>query len=293
MKKDNIILLYIGTARIEQELTGENRKAWEYKKRFAELEEDEMMGNYEKSASVFAEFSRIRTITTGQIKDGRLHLKNYAFEDEKKLLEIFFNDIRILQKKNIEMQIAGYNTKGFDVPFIFKRAIVNQVKPHKLFNIGGLKPWEVGNLDIWEQWNGTSQYKGNLIGICNALGVESPRNDKYGAEVDQSFYDVGISEVLEHTQNAITSIANVFMRLMFEPLISKVEISEVEEPKPLGLIERIGEFGITEADKKELVKKASELDYVEKEKLIEILKGVLLPIGGELEQEVELLILGA
>ena len=49
-------------------------------------------------------------------------VQSFFGEDEKKILEQFFNSI-----ENVD-ELIGFNSNSFDIPFIIKRAIINKVR---------------------------------------------------------------------------------------------------------------------------------------------------------------------
>jgi uncharacterized protein YprB with RNaseH-like and TPR domain len=64
-------------------------------------------------------------------------------KDFNNLLDNHFN-----QPQHI---LCGHNAKEFDIPFLARRMIINQILPDKL-NLFGKKPWEIPHLDTLELW---------------------------------------------------------------------------------------------------------------------------------------------
>jgi DNA polymerase elongation subunit (family B) len=63
-------------------------------------------------------------------------------KDFNNLLGNHFNQQHIL---------CGHNAKEFDIPFLARRMIINQIAlPEKL--LFGKKPWEIPHLDTLELW---------------------------------------------------------------------------------------------------------------------------------------------
>ena len=68
--------------------------------------------------------------------------------EEKDILEKFFD----LLSKMPDYELAGHNIKAFDLPFIFRRAIINGIQPHAKVSFYGMKPWDIQVTDTIELW---------------------------------------------------------------------------------------------------------------------------------------------
>jgi DNA polymerase III epsilon subunit-like protein len=71
------------------------------------------------------------------------------FGDEKKILRDF-NNLLNNHFNQAQHILCGHNAKEFDIPFLARRMIINQIPiPNKL-NLFGKKPWEIPHLDTLE-----------------------------------------------------------------------------------------------------------------------------------------------
>jgi uncharacterized protein YprB with RNaseH-like and TPR domain len=56
--------------------------------------------------------------------------------------------------------LCGHNAKEFDIPFLARRMIINQIALPDKLNLFGKKPWEIPHLDtlelVWDYKHYTS-----------------------------------------------------------------------------------------------------------------------------------------
>lgn len=300
VKLEDLVFIDTETARLQKELKEgtPDYDAWEYmKKRKLEKDGGDIKEEYIKTAGLYAEFSRLLCISVGRIKNGKLIITSYKDKDEKKMLEHFMGDLDEVVKHRPDTKLVGHSVKGFDIPFIFRRSLVNGVMPNRLIDVGGLKPWELTSLDTKELWKGTGYYGASLISVCLALGIPSPKSDITGAEVGDVYHnegEAGLTRITEYCERDVMAVANVVMRCRFEPIFDDYEPVEPKQRRKLGLLERISKAGIiTKKDEKEILKKVKGASIEEKEKQIKILKASLIIKGKELSEDLELKILRA
>lgn len=89
--------------------------------------------------------------------------------DEKEIIVRFWNNYRNLREASRNM--IGFNTKGFDIPFLVQRSLILGISiPKSLFqNMRYLDSIFIDLRDIWTagQWGG----EGSLDQICQACGL--------------------------------------------------------------------------------------------------------------------------
>ena len=87
---------------------------------------------------------------------------------------------------------AGHNIKGFDLPVISRRCLVNGLPiPHKM-DIMGVKPWDLGfiidTLELFKIGVFGNQKGTTLDSACYAFGVPSPKQNIDGSMVHTEWY---------------------------------------------------------------------------------------------------------
>jgi hypothetical protein len=110
--------------------------------------------------------------------------------DEKVVLTTFFKAVdKALKSASssatmLRPTVIGHNVTGFDLRFLWQRAIINGMKPHPLLPWGAMG-WSDSVRDTMHMWNPDKDKRIALHKLCLALGVISPKdkNGMTGADV--------------------------------------------------------------------------------------------------------------
>lgn len=150
---------------------------------------------YERSA-LFPEFSKIVCISIGrhqtigidsptpQSVEG-FKVKSLYGEEYQLLTE--FRDI-LLHDSFRNWKLWGHNIKWFDISFVAKRMIMNQISVPSHLNVIGKKPRDIPHIDTQELRQLGRTVSTSLELMCVSLGVESPKQEIDGKEVKKIFY---------------------------------------------------------------------------------------------------------
>lgn len=135
---------------------------------------------YIKYSPLHSEFSKVLCLAVGAISHDK-SIENLVLhsDDESELLNEFSQHLN----SNRNMNLAGYNIKGYDIPTLVTRMFVNKVKLPPQLNLRGKKPWEIYTLDLAEDWKGLRFAMCSLDTVCMALGIESPKDQFTGGEM--------------------------------------------------------------------------------------------------------------
>lgn len=273
LRKQNIedfLFFDIETAPAVAELTEDSPlwDAWEYHCIKNGIED--VAGSYFEQAPLHAEFGRIACITIGVVRNDKIGIKTFANEDEKELLEDFNNTISNFV--NNKTMLCGHVITGFDMPFIMKRCMVHRILPNILFDVAHLKPWEVSAMDTATLWKGTAFKMSTLISLTACLGLESPKDDISGADVGKLFWEGEIDRIVEYCERDVVAVVNVVRALRGE---DSLEVAEVKEKKPLGVLEYLFHGGAYTEEVKERLKEAiSGMNKTDKGRAMEILNAL-------------------
>ena len=230
---DNILFLDIETVP-EQEnfdlLDDEMKTLWELKTQYQRKEDISGEQFYDR-AGIWAEFGKIVCISVGYfINKG--NIRNFRvtsfFGDEKKILKDFSNLLNnhFNQPQHV---LCGHNAKEFDIPFIARRMIINDISiPNKL-NLFGKKPWEIPHLDTLELWKfGDYKHYTSLKLMCKVLGIPSSKGDIDGSQVGHVFYvEKDIDRIITYCEKDTIAVAQIFLRLRKEALLIEEEIIHI------------------------------------------------------------------
>ncbi len=233
IRLDNILFLDIETVP-EQEnfdlLDDEMKTLWELKTQYQRKEDISGEQFYDR-AGIWAEFGKIVCISVGYfINKG--DIRNFRvtsfFGDEKKILKDFSNllDNHFNQPQHV---LCGHNAKEFDIPFIARRMIINDISiPNKL-NLFGKKPWEIPHLDTLELWKfGDYKHYTSLKLMCKVLGIPSSKGDIDGSQVGHVFYvEKDIDRIITYCEKDTIAVAQIFLRLRKEALLIEEEIIHI------------------------------------------------------------------
>lgn len=191
LKKINlkdILFIDIETSTTTKELdiNSSTFDAWAYTKRRNNETDEELVAMYADQAALHADFGRVVCISVGMLSGKKLHLKTFNNFDEKALIVEFYE----MLDKFKGNYLCGHNIKSFDIPYIAKRGMINNLLPHALLDTSGEKPWTMDwLLDTKELWQMGSFDRTSLITLTNALGIASPKEDLQGKDVPKYFWD--------------------------------------------------------------------------------------------------------
>lgn len=250
---------------------------WQYRNKDTDelATDEEIEFNYRKNGGLLPELGKIACITMGQFKDDVFYIKSY-YGDEPTIIREFVKKVN--SQKFI---LCGFNVKGFDLPFIRKRAAILGVDyiDKTKGNDSGIKPWDMDGtvVDLMEHWRGSNFINTSLELVCYALDIPTPKGAIRGNEVSDTYFNGGLSTIIKYCEGDVIATANIVRRWRDEPLINddvKVLTEEIATPK--GLVERIRDEGLTPELYEELVSKQKSLDKEEKQKAIKIIEAALL-----------------
>jgi len=94
----------------------------------------------------------------------------------------------------------------------------------------GKRPWEVPHLDTLELWRfGDYKNYNSLELMSRILGIPSPKDDIKGSEVYRVYYEENnISRIVKYCEKDTVTVAQIFLRLRNEPLLTDDEIIIVD-----------------------------------------------------------------
>lgn len=186
---------------------------------------------YQKKAGILAEFAKVICISTGffyKDKVGRtcLKIKSNSGHDEKVLLQQFVALLDRMYKHNPNFQFAGHNIKEFDVPFLCRRMIINNMALPGYLNVHGAKPWEIKWLDTLHWWR-FGDYKNytSLHLLASALGVPTSKDDIDGSMVQHVYYqEKDLPRITRYCEKDVVVVARIIQKFMNLPQIDDEHI---------------------------------------------------------------------
>lgn len=212
------------------DLDVEMKELWEQKTQYQRRDDFTPEDFYER-AGIWAEFGKIVCISVGYFTN-KSDIRNFRvtsfFGEEKKILKDFSNllDTHFGHAQHV---LCGHNAKEFDIPFIARRMIINNIAIPAKLNLFGKKPWEIPHLDTLELWK-FGDYKNftSLKLLTKILGIPSPKGDIDGSQVANVFYaDKDIDRIITYCEKDVIAVAQIFLRFRREELLIEDEIIHV------------------------------------------------------------------
>lgn len=214
------------------------KKLWERKAQVLlrkggdfEPEQEDYERIYAEKAGIFAEFGKIVCISmvyiSGPEGQWSLRVKSLAGRDERELLINFrelldkhFNDAD-------QFALCGHNIKEFDIPYLCRRMVINQVPFPAILDVSGKKPWEVKQfIDTMDLWKfGDAKQFTSLDLLATSLDIPTPKDDIGGADVGRVFWqDRDLERIVTYCQKDVLTVVQVLRRLSFQPLFEDHQI---------------------------------------------------------------------
>ncbi|MFZ6023404.1 MAG: ribonuclease H-like domain-containing protein [Bacteroidota bacterium] len=190
--------------------------------------------SYRKKAGILAEFGRIICISTAFFHtddEGHLHLKmkSIAGDDEVEILRIFTQLCEKIQQINPYFQFAGHNIREFDIPYIGRRMLINNLSLPACFQIQDRKPWELKMFDTLNWWKfGDHKNYVSLDLLAHVLGISSSKTDMDGSMVQDVYYvDNDLPRIVAYCERDVVVTANIILRFLQQPILKPENIAVV------------------------------------------------------------------
>jgi len=183
---------------------------------------------YDKAA-IYAEFGKIICISCGIIQgegeNRSMTIKSFFGDDERTLLKEFC-DMLTKWSAGIQKYLCAHNGKEFDFPYLCRRMMINNECIPSLLMISGKKPWEVNLIDTMEMWKfGDYKTYTSLHLLSHVLGIPTSKDDIDGSMVGSVYWkDHDLARIVHYCQKDVITMAQVYLRMNREPLISSQNI---------------------------------------------------------------------
>lgn len=129
----------------------------------------------------------------------------------KPISELLYN----IDRAGRSMRLTGHNIKKFDIPWLIKRMVVNDVAVPVQLQVWGKKPWEITHLDTGELW-ALANWDGyvSLDVLSCILGIPSPKDQMKGEYVGKAFWiEKRFEEIKDYCEEDTKCVARICHRL--------------------------------------------------------------------------------
>jgi uncharacterized protein YprB with RNaseH-like and TPR domain len=186
-----------------------------FQKRFPEDADKDYSQMFVNRSALVPEFAKIACVSVAFVTEkGEIKMQSFSNENEKDLLQ----DVQKLLRRVGELGffLCGHNVKGFDIPMLAKRMIMNGLLPPKILPGHDTKPWEIKALDTKELW----QYGGygsiaSLELMCVCMDVESSKNmEVTGNKVHEAYWtNKDIKGIVEYCEKDVLVLIDVIKKI--------------------------------------------------------------------------------
>ncbi len=189
---------------------------------------------YKEKAGIYAEFGKIVCISVGVVgrhpdtKELFIRLKSFASEDEAELLKDFSEMVTSYYNNTSTHFMCGHNIREFDIPYICRRLLINQMPLPKALDLAGKKPWETKHLlDTLELWKfGDYKHYTSLKLLAAVFGFPSPKDDIDGSEVGSVFWEGNdLPRIAKYCEKDVLATAQLLLKYMRMPILEEQQIS--------------------------------------------------------------------
>jgi 3'-5' exonuclease len=140
-------------------------------------------------------------------------------EDERKLLNEFW---LMLRRENIKSFIA-HNGLGFDLPYIWKRSVVNQVKPSLQLDLRRYRnDFVYDTMCMWGNWEARGNASLNALASGLGLGAKNGSGD----QVLQLWRERRHREIAEYCLQDCWLTYQCYGRMNFSPTTDKDNVKQ-------------------------------------------------------------------
>ncbi len=200
---------------------------WDLKIRNS-LEDGENPADKYPNAGLHAEFGKIICISAGvyHVRNGERYfrIKSFYGDDEHALLADF---VRLLQTQPTGLILCGHNIKGFDLPFLCRRMLINGLRIPTQLDVTGKKPWEINHLDTMELWRfGDFRHYSSLNLLAAVFDIPTPKDDISGEDVYRVYYEENnLERIRVYCEKDVITTAQLLLKLRNEDVIAQERVT--------------------------------------------------------------------
>ncbi len=186
--------------------------------------------SYHQKAGILAEFGKIVCISTAffyqQNGQWTLKIKSIYGDDEAEILNNFIALCQKVQQLHPQFQFAGHNIKEFDIPFICRRLMIQQIPLPDFLQFHDKKPWETKMFDTLHWWKfGDHKNYVSLHLLASVLNIPTSKDDIDGSMVQVVYHqEKNLDRIVAYCQKDVVVTANIILRFHHLPLLEASQI---------------------------------------------------------------------
>lgn len=191
---------------------------------------------YHTRAGIWAEFGKIICISTAFFyEDDKnqlcLRIKSVSGDDEKVLLENFISLCNKFYSVHKQFQFGGHNIREFDIPYICRRMMINNLPLPSYLQLHNKRPWDVKMFDTLSWWKfGDIKNYTSLNLLASALNIPSSKTTMDGSMVQDVYYiEKNLPKIVSYCEQDVIVTANIILRFFNKPILNKQQINNAIE----------------------------------------------------------------
>jgi len=230
----NLLLLDIETVPIVQNFTDLDsnwQQLWIDKVSKSLPENISPENSWKMRGGIMAEFGKIVCISTGYFYEDEnrnqcFKIKSIANDDETQLLQDFTELCNKFYKLNKNFIFGGHNIREFDIPYICRRILINNLPLPEYLWLHDRKPWEIKMFDTLSWWKfGDNKNYTSLHLLANVLNIPTSKDDIDGSMVQDVYYnDKDLQRIVNYCQKDIVVVANIILKFKHLPLLKESNV---------------------------------------------------------------------
>lgn len=168
-----------------------------------ETHKQDMLEEWKEGFDFMPEYHEILTIATWVKTNEGIVTKNLEWNEAEQIQKFFE-----ISEKNI---LCGFNIKGFDIPFIIKRALRLGIPIPNSLKLFWKKPWDMENMiDLYEVYKHTGYKSWSLDLVCKHIWIPTPKQLIDWSEVQKYHDDSRDPEILEYCKRDVEATILVY-----------------------------------------------------------------------------------
>ncbi|HNL83499.1 MAG TPA: ribonuclease H-like domain-containing protein, partial [Chitinophagaceae bacterium] len=155
-----------------------------------------------------------------------LKIKSIYGHNEVDVLNQFILLCSKMYKHNKNFIYCGHNIKEFDIPYICRRLMINNLPIPEYLWLHDRKPWDVNMFDTLNWWKfGDNKNYISLHLLASVLNIPTSKSDIDGSKVQEVYYkEKNLQRIVEYCQKDVVVCANIVLKYKGIPLLSNESI---------------------------------------------------------------------
>jgi predicted PolB exonuclease-like 3'-5' exonuclease len=180
---------------------------------------DELIAKiYNEKAGLFAEYGKIIVISCGGYKNNEFKVISFYDASEYNLLNNFLKFLSLKINNNSLTKIIGYNIMNFDIPYIVKRCLINDIKNlPQILQIYNKKPWDLTNqyIDLFLYWQMGIKNYASFDTVVSCFDIDTPKDVMDGSDVRDYYYNLNkLDEIKIYCEKDVIATSQLFEKFL-------------------------------------------------------------------------------